>query len=133
MKNTSAVQDYMTPCPQSVSIDSSIGEAMAMMEENDFRHLPVTQEGHAVGLLSEREIKRYESFFDRGQTRVSEVMISDPYVVDKKTNVSEVIRVMAQNKYGSAIVKGSGNQVVGIFTTTDALNLISKTMEEKEN
>lgn len=47
------VREIMTPSPVSIACDCSVEEAMRLMTENRFRHLPVINaEGHVAGVLS---------------------------------------------------------------------------------
>lgn len=46
------VTQLMTADPRTVSPSSTVEEVMNMMTENRFRHLPVLEDGHLVGLIS---------------------------------------------------------------------------------
>jgi CBS domain-containing protein len=47
------VREIMTPDPTTISCDTSVDEAMRIMTENRFRHLPVVNsEGNVAGVLS---------------------------------------------------------------------------------
>ncbi|MCP5364964.1 MAG: CBS domain-containing protein [Hyphomicrobiales bacterium] len=50
------VGDVMTPNPKTISRQSSLFRALQVMENGRFRHLPVTEEGMIVGILSFRDI-----------------------------------------------------------------------------
>ncbi len=45
----------MTPCPVTADLDSTACEALRRMARDGLRHLPVTHDGHAVGMLSMRD------------------------------------------------------------------------------
>jgi CBS domain-containing protein len=47
--------DVMTPKPVSVSKDATILQAMAEMRDNNLRHLPVSEGGKVVGVVSIRD------------------------------------------------------------------------------
>ena len=53
-------------------------------------------------------------------------MTSDPYAVRYDTTVAVVARTMADKKYGAVVVVDDDGQVLGVFTTTDALNALIK-------
>lgn len=46
--------DVMTPSPVTIAPDKSFGMALALMHKNGFRHMPVTEDGRAVGIVSAR-------------------------------------------------------------------------------
>ena len=47
-----AVGKHMTPRPQSISLDTSVDEAMEIMTEKRFRHLPVMDDDMLCGIVS---------------------------------------------------------------------------------
>jgi acetoin utilization protein AcuB len=57
-------------------------------------------------------------------------MTMDVYVAAPSTPLAEVARVMAENKYGSAVVMDRA-KIVGVFTTVDALNALAQVLVEK--
>ena len=60
-------------------------------------------------------------------------MVSDPYVAGSRTPLFEVTEKMASEKIGSAVVIDDEDQVLGIFTTTDALELLTEMLQEDES
>lgn len=56
---------------------------------------------------------------------VSEVMVRDPYSVFKKTNLSEVARVMVANDYGQIPVHGNRDELLGMIYDVDVLCAIT--------
>lgn len=96
------------------------------MHEHRIRHLPVLEGGYLFGILSERDIDLVEALpdVDPEAVKVEEAMTQDPYHVGPDVTVGEVVRKMAEHKYGSAVVMASG-RVVGIFTNIDALTLLA--------
>jgi CBS domain-containing protein len=50
------VVDVMAPDPVVVDLGMPVGDAMAMMTERRFRHLPVTEDGRVVGMVSMRDL-----------------------------------------------------------------------------
>ena len=53
------VREWMTADPVTVSPDTDIDEAAATMLDGGFRHLPVVEEGRAVGIISIRDVARW--------------------------------------------------------------------------
>ena len=63
---TTPLSDVMTRDPQSIQPDKAFGHAMLMMYEGGFRHVPVVEKGHPLGVVSTRdalgpELQEFES------------------------------------------------------------------------
>ena len=66
------VEDIMTADPMTIDIDGSLSDALSIMTEGGFRHMPVLESGKAVGLLSMRDIPtEYRLMFERYQEYVN--------------------------------------------------------------
>ncbi len=48
------LQEVMTTSVQTLNADQSYGHALVIMQEHGFRHVPVMEHGHAVGIVSSR-------------------------------------------------------------------------------
>jgi len=51
-----AIAHWMSATPRTVSPDTSLEEARDLMDQNHIRHLPVTEGGRLVGMLSMRDL-----------------------------------------------------------------------------
>lgn len=120
MKKAIAIRQYMTPAPHSVGAEQSLVHAATVMEKHGIRHLPVLHGGKLVGILSDRDLRIFEAMRDVKPelVTVSDAMTSSVYAVSPGTPLHEVVRAMAEHKYGSAVVM-EHDKVVGIFTTVD--------------
>jgi CBS domain-containing protein len=56
--DTLAARDVMTPNVTTVTPQTSVNEAMELMDRGYFRHLPVLDEGSLVGIVSVRDVVR---------------------------------------------------------------------------
>jgi CBS domain-containing protein len=52
----SAIERWMTAEPMTIDPDATAREALTLMVEGGFRHLPVRREGEVVGMLSMRDL-----------------------------------------------------------------------------
>jgi acetoin utilization protein AcuB len=116
-----SMREVMTPQPVTIELTDSIAEAHAMMRTLQCRHLPVTKEGRLVGIVSQRDLYLLESLVGANSTIdvVSEAMTPHVYTTTTDAKLRDVARVMAAERYGSAIIM-DGEHIVGIFTATDA-------------
>ena len=120
-----AIYPYMSVSPTTVSPELPAFNALELMRESDIRHLPVVDEGVLVGIVSERDLLFAERL---GSTRsglltVSALMARDPFILQVDSSLSDAVRTMIRDKFGSAVVLDRGN-VVGVFTTIDALRAL---------
>ena len=117
------ISAVMTPFPWVVEIGAPLARAKEMMKHHDIRHLPVTEHGRLVGIITDRDIHVIEgevvSQIRRSVLRVKDVVILDAYVVETSARLDEVLLQMAKRHIGSALVAKDG-KIAGIFTATDA-------------
>jgi acetoin utilization protein AcuB len=120
------VQRYMAVSPVVIASHSTLADAHQLMRERGVRHLPVVEGTRLVGVVSQRDLYLIESLrnVDASADTVAEAMNAEPYAVAPDAPLEEVAREMAEHKYGSAVVVHRG-EVVGIFTTVDALRALA--------
>lgn len=124
------VQQFMTRSPHTIDHAQPLSAAHRIMRDYDIRHLPVLREGKLVGIVSQRDLHIVESLkdVDPDAVMVSEAMSSEVYTVGPRTSVRQIASEMATQKYGSAVVM-EDNQVIGVFTTVDALRVLYGLLE----
>ena len=129
-----SVKLAMTPFPYCVDADASLGEARAMMVEHAIHHLPVTDAGALVGVISGREVALGTAISSvRGpghEPRVRDAAVMHAYVVEDDAPLDVVLAEMAEQRIGSAIVVRRG-KLVGVFTTTDACRVLADWLRDR--
>jgi acetoin utilization protein AcuB len=102
-----------------------------MLRRHGIRHLPVCQQGKLVGLVSAGDLHLLETLdgVDPNEVTVKEAMTPDPYQVRPDAPLRDVVQSMAEHKYGCALVT-QGAEIVGIFTTVDALRAFAGLLRE---
>jgi acetoin utilization protein AcuB len=127
------VSDVMTPGPHFIAISDTLAAARALMQEHGIRHLPVMQGDDLVGVLSDRDLNRVLAVKrDPPESITVEVaMTADPYAIPPNTPLNVVVREMAERKVGSVVVIERG-AILGVLTTTDALNALADALEGKD-
>ena len=127
-----SIADYMTPGPELIEPHEPLPRALKVMREHEIRHLPVTEHGKLVGVLSKRDVGLVTTLAHAppDAITVEDAMSEHPYTVTPDTPLNEVARVMAERKLGSAVIVDRG-EVVGVFTTVDALNALADALEGK--
>ncbi|MFN0063687.1 MAG: CBS domain-containing protein [Myxococcaceae bacterium] len=126
------IEHVMTPAPYTVGHEQPIAVAQKLMTQHTVRHLPVLEGGRLVGLVSQRDLEFIgaRGGSDAQKTPVSEAMSNDVFTVKPAATVRSVAKQMAENKHGSAVVVDANGRVLGVFTTIDALRVLSALLDE---
>ena len=114
------VREHMTLDPVTVTGDASADEAADLMREKAVRHLPVVDEGRVVGILTDRDVRRWRG---RGQlelARVGELMSSLPQTAKPDERLSSVALILASQRI-SALPVIDEQRLMGIATTVDVM------------
>ena len=133
MTKRATVASYMTKSPHSIGRKQTLTRAHELMREHRIRHLPVLDGGQLVGLVSQRDLHLIEALSDvkPDDVPVEEAMSQAPFTVPPDALLEDVVREMAEKKYGSAVVMEKGN-AVGVFTTVDALRVLANLLDDKK-
>jgi CBS-domain-containing membrane protein len=123
------IRDFMTPSPDAVGPEVSLTDARATMARYSIRHLPVLDaDGALAGVVSERDLSLLASMpmIQEDVCPVSQAMRDGPFTCGPEAQLHAVAAQMSENRYGCALVVSpdSPDQVLGIFTTTDALRAL---------
>ena len=120
------IRHFMAASAHAIGHDQPLPLAHERMQHWGVRQLPVLDGGVLVGVISERDIALVAAIApgDANSTTVEEAMSSEPYAVAPDADIAEVTQQMAEHRYTCAIVMDH-QKVVGVFTTTDALHLLS--------
>jgi acetoin utilization protein AcuB len=120
----------MTRKPAAVPEDASVGAALARMQSAQVRHLLVMDGDRLSGILSNRDLGRLAGVASASllSAPVSRIMTEDPVTVAPETPVTAAARVLLEMKIGALPVR-DGDDIVGIFTTADALEALLATVD----
>jgi len=124
---TFSIARFMSRPVRTIGCASSLAEAREQMSQAGIHHLVVVDRGRYVGILSDRDIYRREAEkpIEPEVLSVGEAMAADVYAVSPEAPLGEVAFEMARLGVGTALVV-SGEEPVGIFTTYDALLVLSR-------
>ena len=120
---TDTMQDYLKNL-QFVTPETGVMEIYNLMKSKKIHHLPVIDKGESAGIISDRDVQFVHSTNDAFQLKAKDIMTSPPYSVDTMTTVAHVVNIMAQKKINSVLIHDKSKKIVGIFTSTDALNIL---------
>lgn len=122
------IKSEMVSFPFVIEPDMTIAEAKTFMSQQTLRHLPVVNSSNQIlGVISERDLKasKYPN------ESIKSVMVAEVYIVPEDAELNHVIKVMADQKYGSVLVVNSADELTGIFTSIDALYLLEKLLKDQ--
>ncbi len=125
------VKDLMTKDVLTIDASKTVGEAAALMEQNDVGDLVVMDNNLPVGIVTERDfVRRVLAVGKTPDIRISEIMSSPLRVIDPEAPIKEAARRMVSKGIRRLVVI-KDNKLVGIVTTTDfAKHLSKKTLSD---
>jgi len=129
------VGDWMTKNPITVDASASIIEAIHLLRERNVRRLPVIKSGRLIGLVTEKmllgympakatSLDQWELHYLLSRTPVTDAMNPNPHTVQRDTPLGEAARLLHDRKLNGVIVVDEAGDMVGIMTTTNALEAL---------
>ncbi len=124
------VRDRMTPNPVTITIDTTLKDALDLVRSKSFRHLPVLDsEGKLVGIVTEKSLvyasptpatslSVFEVDYILSRTKIEQIIQGEVITVGPDMPIEEAARVMIDHRIGCLPVV-EGDQLVGIISDTD--------------
>jgi acetoin utilization protein AcuB len=132
----------MTTDVVTVTPDTSIGEAITLMRDGNFRQLPVVEEDRLVGIVTDRDLRQAtdsplvlrEKWYDEfllDEIKVKSCMTVNPITVSPDMTVLDAVHLLRQFKFGGLpVIKG--DTLVGIVTLIDVLDFLIERLEKEQ-
>ncbi len=116
----------------SIAPEATLAEAETLMHRGRFRHLPVTNEGRLVGVVSERDVRPPPSFSQEqqelhGGRSVRSAMRSSVITITSEDTLEDAARLLYENKIGCLPVM-EGSHLAGIVTSSDVFYAFMRIM-----
>lgn len=135
----STVAEIMTRDPVTIGPQNSIAKAIRLMRKSNIRRLPVIEDGRLVGMVTSGDLRRITGLASilRDQSLdnfvwhhipVDNVMTRNPLELPPTASAADAAACLIENKIGGLPVV-SGNELVGIITTTDLLRYLIRLEE----
>ena len=134
------VVDIMTKDALTVTPTETIGQADELMNTNKIRQLPVVQGKDLVGIVTDRDIRSFlsgsllegvEAREEALNTKVREIMTTEPMSVSSDDDLQEAIELMIDEKIGGIPVVDDAEGLVGIVTYVDVLRCFLNRLQEE--
>jgi len=127
------VHQIMTKNPIYIGRNTTLREALRIMNESDFRHLPVVSEKELVGVISDRDLRTYTTpmseDFDKQERAaaqlertVAEIINGEAISVGPETDIGDAIDLMLDQKIGALpVIDDKDGTLVGIVSMVDII------------
>lgn len=112
------VSRVMSKEVHSVSPETDVGKAVAMMLDRDISGLVVMDDGRVVGMLTKTDVVRYFSEVLGKKFKVRELMSRDVVTVSRGQTVARVAKLMEEYNVRSLVVT-EGEKPVGVIMDRD--------------
>ncbi len=135
------VSEIMKTNLVTISPYEPIGKAIKIMEQYRFRRLPVVRDGHLIGIITDRDIRKalnsplvfHEASYDNylhNEIKIESCMSACPISISPYADVVGAARIMEEEKIGGLPVVEAG-RLVGIITVSDLVELLIRILTEK--
>jgi CBS domain-containing protein len=127
------VSTIMTSPVECVTPNQKIIDLKHIYEKQNFHHhIPVTENGKLVGMVSLIDFMRaisYASLDDNEEVYsskiVSDIMSIHPVSISESSTIGDVANLLAKGEFNSVVITNE-SQVSGIVTTTDLIRYFLK-------
>lgn len=129
------IRYHMTPSPITVTPDTTVAEAIDILQQYNIRHLLVVdQQGGLQGILSDRDLRsarpssvarskeRQNVEEQVNSTPVSILMTRDCLSLNPNATLDDALLLFQSRKIGALPVINEEEKVIGVFTTADLIN-----------
>jgi len=115
------VRDLMTRDPKFVEPEAPAREAARMMREEDAGIVPVVQDGHVLGVITDRDltVRVLAEGRDPGMVKCRDVMTGDVQTCSPDDRLTDAVRVMGEENVRRLPVVGRDGRLQGILSMTD--------------
>lgn len=108
-----------------LSPNQSVFEAYQEMTKRQVHHLPIVENGKALGVVSDRDLQFITQYGNEKEVLCKDIMTTDIFSVSTSEPIAALAKQMVEKRINSALINNSEGKVVGIFTSTDALKILS--------
>ena len=137
------IEEFMTENPYTLRASNLVADAWRVMEENNIRHIPVTDaDNHLLGLVSQRDILAATKpvLKQEGETAshvvgmdipLENIMARDVSIISKNDSLRKAAMYMQSHKYGCLpVIKD--DCLIGIITDSDFVAIAINLLEQVE-
>lgn len=134
------VGNVMSTPAITIDLDASLDAAHTLLEQRHIRHVAVTEHGHLIGILSDRDLLRHLSPFigtlsERQQDlstlrrHVHQIMTRNPFTTHRDASLKDALAILLQHRISCLPVLDPHDQLVGMITLRDMLAALARHFE----
>lgn len=140
------VRDWMTPHPVTVTDQTTVSEARALLEEHGCRGLPVVKNGgDLIGVVTDRDLRETKTLLARmaglspeaakviANCEVGLLMEQTPITVNVDDPLERAAEEMYLRRFHGCPVLDDDGKLVGIITETDCLRALVRLLRGSAN
>jgi acetoin utilization protein AcuB len=140
------VTEIMTHEPTTIDINAGLSEAVKLMRQGGFRHLPVMRNDEPLGLLTRRDILvfTYSTVFGSDSedewellddvVDLASIMTEEPLSIPPDTEVCEAAKLLLEDQTGALLVTSHGGRMLeGIITERDFIRFMRNELRDYWN
>lgn len=124
------VKDFMTGNPVTISPNSSLSDAFALLKEHNIRRLPVVEDNRLVGIVTDNDLLKaspseattlsiWEMQYLLSRMKIADIMETDLITVEEDAPLEKAALLMKENDVAGLPVLDSSGKLVGIITESD--------------
>lgn len=124
------VEQRMTAKPITITSTSTIADASELMRSNNFRRLPVVDNGKLVGLVTDRDLRAvspspattlsiFELNYLLAKMQIKDIMQKKVITIQADATVEEAAILLYNHRIGGLVVVDPQGAVTGVITETD--------------
>jgi acetoin utilization protein AcuB len=116
------VKDWMSKDLITVKANDSVVKAQTLLLDRNISRLPVMEEEHLLGIITDREIRKV--LIPSETLRVKNLMTRNPVTVPWNYTIGETAEILLKHDISGAPVVDHQDRVVGIITKGDLFRVL---------
>lgn len=122
MKVSRYISNEISPLP----LKATMKDAKQLFDNLTFSHIPITDNGHLIGLFSERDVR---GMFEENENKLIENCKNhyDTFFTKEDSNWMEVLKAFSSNETNILPVLDKENRYIGYYELTDILLFFNDT------
>ncbi|MDG5816010.1 CBS domain-containing protein [Chitinispirillales bacterium ANBcel5] len=122
------VFEIMTRNVDSLPSNYTVLDAAKKMRTLNVGVLPVTEEGHVVGMITDRDIvvRAISEELNPGNTSLKEVMSREIFSCKENADIAEAAKIMEERRVRRLLVQNNEGSVTGIISLGDIATHVQK-------
>ena len=113
------VSEVMTPNPKTVELSDTIQEAARIMRDEDTGAVPVVEEGHVVGMVTDRDIVIRAIADGDFDATIDDIVTDDVVCATPGMTTAEAAALMGEHQIRRLPVVDEDENIVGIVSLGD--------------